>query len=79
MACQALAVDRPVDQTRSRSTDVHRRAQDGPVDRTVDRQRVAALWKRPRSTGRSTAESLALCILATVDRPVDRGAQQSVF
>ena len=33
-------------------------AQQGPVDRTVDRQRVSALCKWPRSTGRSTAGHL---------------------
>jgi len=56
-----------------RSTDVHRRAHDGPVDRTVDRQRVAALWKRPRSTGQSTGRehsSLYPCHGRPAGRPL---------
>ena len=46
-----LPVDRPVDRARSRptgrSTDVPNMPSQGPVDRTVDRQRASALWKWP--------------------------------
>ena len=50
-----LPVNRAVDDLEVgrlfRLIDVHRRAQLGPIDRTVDRQRAFALWKWPGRPG----------------------------
>ena len=60
----------------TRSTDVHRRAcqfwQEGRPTDPVDRPESSALWKAPVDRAVDRTERLALCILASVDRPVDR-------
>ena len=70
----------PVDRARSRSTgSVDRRAQtctpvwlEGRSTGTVDRPESSALWKGPGRPGGRPDRKSAICIQATVDRPVDR-------
>ena len=80
-----LPVDWTVDRCKSRSTGlVDRRAQacmpawaGGPIDRAVDRPESSALWKWPRSTGRSTGRELSLYPVP-IDRAVDRPESRSL-
>ena len=69
--CSLASAGRP-----GRSTDVHGRArqfwQEGRSTNQVDRPESSALWKAPVDRAADRTERLALYILASVGRPVDR-------